>query len=44
LGRLVRRRSAEKPGVWLQLEHVFGYNGPKNIQPNVFYTSSGEVR
>jgi hypothetical protein len=29
--------------VWLQLEHVFGYNGPKNIQPNVFYTASGEV-
>ena len=29
--------------MWLQLEHVFGYNGPKNIQPNVFYTASGEV-
>ena len=36
-------RSAAKPDVWLQLEHVFGYNGPKNIQPNVFYTASGEV-
>ena len=24
--------------VRLQLEHVFGYNGPKNIQPNTFYT------
>ena len=36
-------RSGSKPDCWLQLEHVFGYNGPKNIQPNVFYTSSGDV-
>jgi WD40 repeat protein len=37
------KRSSEKPDVWLQLEHVFGYNGPKNIQPNVFFTKSKEV-
>ena len=25
-------RSAQKPDVWLQLEHVFGYNGPPNLR------------
>ena len=34
----VCEHSGQKPDVWMQLEHVFGYNGPKNIQPNVFYT------
>ena len=36
-------RSSTKPDVWLQLEHVFGYNGPKNIQANVFFTKTQEV-
>ena len=35
--REVCEHSSRKPDVWLQLEHVFGYNGPKNIQPNTFY-------
>lgn len=43
IARNTCERSASKPDVWLQLEHVFGYNGPKNIQPNVFYTAAGHV-
>jgi hypothetical protein len=38
MARQICGRSAAKPDVWLQLEHVFGYSGPKNIQPNVFFT------
>ena len=41
--RRICARACEKPDVWLQLEHVFGYNGPKNIQPNVYFTARGEV-
>lgn len=36
-------RATKKPDIWLQLEHVFGYNGPKNVQPNVNFVSSGEI-